>query len=139
LNLDSLENTGGLFKTGNVDIINHTNQEVNPIYFKISLSKELQIELSKHQVEGYFIVRTKRTPSNLFQGLSMGVDKNSGFIAPYIYENGATKYVIESFINKNKILSDVFDEHLYSGFNVEYSALISLDAMVKPDIQSLLS
>jgi hypothetical protein len=44
-------------------------------------------------VIGYFFVRTKRIPTNLFQGLSIGIDEYSGIP---LLNNTA-----ESFLNKS--------------------------------------
>ena len=55
-----LDNTFGVFKTPNENII--LNTEVKPLYFKITLSKDLRNSLREYGVKGYFIVRQTRIP-----------------------------------------------------------------------------
>ena len=70
-----LDNTFGVFKTPNKNII--LNTEVKPLYFKITLSEDLRNSLREYGVKGYFIVRQKRIPTSLCQGLSVGIDRYS--------------------------------------------------------------
>ena len=70
-----LDNTFGVFKTPNENII--LNTEVKPLYFKITLSEDLRNSLREYGVKGYFIVRQKRIPTSLCQGLSVGIDRYS--------------------------------------------------------------
>ena len=70
-----LDNTFGVFKTPNENII--SNNKVSPLYFKITLSKDLRNDLREYGVKGYFIVRQKRIPTSLCQGLSVGIDRYS--------------------------------------------------------------
>lgn len=136
----TLKNTGGVFKTPIVDVINHNSKEVLPIYFEATIPDILQQELKKLGVAGYFLVRTKRIPLSLFQGLSVGVDAESGFIAPSLFKNNFNSYIIESFINADDgLLSNTYEKHIQNTNNVQYSALISLDPIVVPQLQNMLS
>lgn len=70
-----LDNTFGVFKTPNENIISNT--EVKPLYFKIHLNSTITNALRECGVKGYFIVRQKRIPTSLCQGLSVGIDRYS--------------------------------------------------------------
>jgi len=69
-----LDNTFGVFKNPNIDIIG--SNKVSPLYYEIDISKINEI-LPKYGVKGYFIVRQKRIPTSLCQGLSVGIDNYS--------------------------------------------------------------
>lgn len=71
-NNENLENTYGVFKNPSVDVINSTG--VKPLYYEISLGPKVLEQLRKRKVKGYFIVRQKRIPTILCQGMSVGVD-----------------------------------------------------------------
>ena len=75
-----LDNTFGVFKTPNKNIILNTEDckgEVKPLYFKIHLDDTIANALKEYGVKGYFIVRQKRIPTSLCQGLSVGIDRYS--------------------------------------------------------------
>ncbi len=77
----SLDNTYGVFRTPKCSIIN--NKSVNPLYFKFTLSAEVQAELAKRGVKGYFFVRQKRLATTLCQGFTMGINKVCHIPMPY--------------------------------------------------------
>ena len=75
-----LDNTFGVFKTPNENIISDKNdspKEVKPLYFEIQLDNTITNALREYGVKGYFIVRQKRIPTSLCQGLSVGIDRYS--------------------------------------------------------------
>lgn len=133
------KNTGGVFKLPKVDIIDHTQKTVRPLYFEFQFSQEAINELLALGVEGYFFTRTKRIPTSLFQGFSIGVDPYSGIPLPYVSVGFKKDYIAESFLSDDCKLNSDIDEHLRNTSVVNNHALLSLDAMVNPQLQSLLS
>ena len=135
LDYDNLKNTGGIFKLPKVEIIKHNTRSVNPLYFEFKLTTELLKELDKLNVIGYFFTRNKRIPVSLFQGLSIGVDKESG--TPLIYSE--KKFISESFLNSECELSPYVDEHIKStSENMETYGLLSLDPIINKSLSSQL-
>lgn len=135
-------NTGGIFKLPKVDIIDHVNHTVNPLYFEFKFPESTLKELKNLGVEGYFFTRTKRLPISLFQGLSVGIDKESGIPMPFISSGIKTDYIAESFIDESdRKLSDNVDKHLRKTTmaSTTTSALLSLDPIVVPQLHSMLS
>jgi hypothetical protein len=90
--------------------------------------KERLMELG---VKGLFIVRQKRIPTTLCQGVSIGVDDSANI--PALYSN--KKYITQSFIdiNKEKLAASI--REIGSG-DTSGSGLLSLDASIIPEIQS---
>ena len=124
-----LDNTFGVFKNPNVDIIH--SDKVLPLYYSIDLSKISNI-LPKYGVKGYFIVRQKRIPTSLCQGLSVGIDSYS--YTPLL-KSGNTWFG-ESFVTKDGKLSTNFQKRKASVDRIECSGLLSLDAATIPTLQS---
>jgi hypothetical protein len=142
INEDGFINTGGIFKLPKVDIIDHINHTVNPLYFEFKFPESTLIELKNLGVEGYFFTRTKRLPISLFQGFSVGIDEESGIPMPFISSGVKTNYIAESFVDEKKYtLSEILDKHLRSldTPSTTTSALLSLDPMVVPQLNSMLS
>lgn len=148
--LEGFNNTGGIFKLPKIEIINHIKKTVNPLYFEFIFSESALKQLKKLDVIGYFFTRTKRIPTSLFQGFSIGIDETSGIPMPYVSSGSKVGYIAESFLDENKSkdgsgdndrkLSDSVDNHLRKYDNdVEYHALLSLDPMVNPQLHSMLS
>ena len=127
-----LDNSFGVFKTPFVSIINYTKKEVNPLYFKFEFSDQVKDELKKHKVKGYFIVRQKRIPTIVAQGLSIGVDTSS-YIPMIKYAN---KYQTEGFLTKNRLLSQTFEDRIKDNGVKGCSGLLCLDANVNKILQS---
>lgn len=135
-------NTGGIFKLPKVEIIDHVNHTVNPLYFEFKFPESTLKELKNLGVEGYFFTRTKRLPISLFQGLSVGIDKESGIPMPFISSGVKTDYIAESFVDEGDYkLSDNVDKHLrkITIASTTTSALLSLDPIVIPQLHSMLS
>ena len=127
-----LDNSFGVFKTPFVSVINYQNTEVTPLYFKFEFPDKVREELKKHKVKGYFIVRQKRIPTIVAQGLSIGVD-NSSYI-PMIKCND--QYQTEGFLTKSRLLSQTFEDRIKYADVKECSGLLCLDANVNKMLQS---
>lgn len=150
---DNLDNTGGIFKLPKIEIINHVKRTINPIYFEFTIPNIIIDKLRSLNVIGYFFTRTKRIPTSLFQGFSIGIDENTGIPMPYISTGVKQGYIAESFIDENsdemgedgkkigRKLSDSVDKHLreYPHGLAKYNGLLSVDAMVNPQLHSMLS
>lgn len=90
-------NDYGIFKTPNVGVI--TDNTIYPISFEFKLPDAQDSE--KEQLEkviGWFVVRQKRIPRTICQGLSIGIDKDSHL--PMIW-NG-NDWIIESFLSLDR-------------------------------------
>ena len=124
-----LDNTFGVFKNPNIDII--YSDKVLPLYYSIDLSKISNI-LPKYGVKGYFIVRQKRIPTSLCQGLSVGIDSYS--YTPLL--KSGNMWFGESFVTKDGKLSTNFQKRKASVERIECSGLLSLDAVTIPTLQS---
>lgn len=132
-----LDNTFGVFKNPKISL--YQNNEVKPLYYRISISSEILKELYKQKIKGYFIVRQKRIPTILGQGLSIGIDKCS--YTPMLKigkKDGKDSYISESFLNKSRILTTDVSSRLITTELKQSSALLCLDANVTPAIQSML-
>ena len=124
-----LDNTFGVFKNPNIDIIG--SNKVSPLYYEIDISKINEI-LPKYGVKGYFIVRQKRIPTSLCQGLSVGIDNYS--YTPLL--KSGDKWFGESFVTPDGRLSTSFQKRKAFVNKIECSGLLSLDAAVIPTLQS---
>ena len=124
-----LDNTFGVFKNPNIDII--YSDKVLPLYYSIDLSKISNI-LPEYGVKGYFIVRQKRIPTSLCQGLSVGIDSYS--YTPLL--KSGNMWFGESFVTKDGKLSTNFQKRKASVERIECSGLLSLDAATIPTLQS---
>ena len=127
-----LDNSFGVFKTPFVSVVDYTSREVNPLYFKFEFKPEVIKELKKYKVKGYFIVRQKRIPTIVAQGLSIGVDNSSHI--PMI--KCGDKYQTEGFLTKNRLLSQTFEDRIKYTDGKECSGLLCLDANVNKVLQS---
>lgn len=91
INTKSNTNEYGVFKTPKVDIL----KTQKPLGFKFTLT---QREMLDPKVMGWFIVRQKRIPTTICQGLSIGTDKRS-YLPVIPYDN---KWYIESFLSLDR-------------------------------------
>lgn len=136
-----LSNTLGVFKNPKMDnnsvIQNYENKTVKPWYYNIHISEDIIKLLATYKVKGYFIVRQKRIPTILGQGLSIGIDRTS--YIPMIYRNDKTegKYVAESFLTSNGLLLQDYALHEIETDIKQGSGLLSLDVCVNPILQSM--
>ena len=137
LNGQHLDNIMGVFKLPkNLQIYDHKKKETHPYGFKISFPEYLLTKLRSMGVKGFFIVRQKRIPTILCQGLSVGVDR-AGHVPtlPILDQNKNTfKYITEGFIDDNGTLSTNFKKK-ESNYKAT-SALLSIDPCVTPMLQS---
>ena len=137
LNGPHLDNIMGIFKLPkNLQIYDHINKETHPWGFKISFPEHLLAKLRSMGVKGFFIVRQKRIPTILCQGLSVGVDR-AGHVPTLPIYNSTDKmfnYITEGFIDDNGTLSTNFKKKT-SKYKAT-SALLSIDPCVTPMLQS---
>lgn len=137
LNGPHLDNIMGVFKLPkNLQIYDHEKKETHPWGFKISFPEHLLVKLRSMGVKGFFIVRQKRIPTILCQGLSVGIDRTGHVPILPIYNQTekAFKYITEGFIDDNGTLSTNFKKKT-SNYKAT-SALLSIDPCVTPMLQS---
>ncbi len=65
----------GVFRTPRADIITGSNK-VRPLYFNFELPSDVSL-LESNNVAGWFVVRQKRIPRTICQGLTIGIDEKS--------------------------------------------------------------
>ena len=142
----SYSNSLGVFKnpneTNDTCIQKYSTKEVKPWYYEISLDELFHSELLKLGVKGYFFVRQKRIPLTLCQGLSIGIDQNSGI--PALYDSNTNSYMAESFLsqygNVGELTESINDHLVYINQDrISGSGLYCLDASVNANIQSQLN
>ena len=137
LNGQYLDNIMGVFKMPkNIQIYNHESKETHPWGFRISFPEGLLAKLRSMGVKGFFIVRQKRIPTILCQGLSVGIDR-AGHVPTLPIYNSTDKifnYITEGFIDDNGTLSTNFKKKT-SKYKAT-SALLSIDPCVTPMLQS---
>ena len=136
LNGQHLDNIMGVFKMPkDIQIYDHKAKETHPWGFEISFPEGLRERLRSMGVKGFFIVRQKRIPTILCQGLSVGVDR-AGHVPtiPILNKDNTFTYITEGFIDDNGTLSTNFKkkESKYKAT----SALLSIDPCVTPTLQS---
>lgn len=133
-----LDNTLGVFKNPSVTqsqlVHNYGDKTVKPWYYKINFPIEVINELKNHKIKGAFIVRQKRIPTIIGQGLSIGVDSTS--YIPMLYDG--QKYITEGFLSSNRLLLDSYNSREISTEKKQSSGLLCLDACVSPVLQSML-
>ena len=139
LNGQHLDNIMGVFKIPNdIQIFDHEGKNTYPWGFEISFPEGLRERLRSMGVKGFFIVRQKRIPTILCQGLSVGIDRAGHVPTIPLYEtvNGQKQwqYITEGFIDDNGTLSTNFKEKR-SSYKAT-SALLSIDPCVTPMLQS---
>jgi hypothetical protein len=134
-----LDNTMGVFKNPKKSIYSGWNSDKGtfPLYYQISISSEIMHELNKCYVKGYFIVRQKRIPTILAQGLSVGIDQTS-YIPMLRTQTHILDYSAESFLDKSRILTSSYNGRILHSTSSQSSALLCLDANVSPMLQSML-
>ena len=128
-------NTMGVFKIPFANVIQESNSVVKPLYFKISFPIDLQERLRLMGVKGFFIVRQKRIPTILCQGLSIGIDRTSHVpILPISEPYVPLKYIIEGFLDDyGTLVTEYKEKETYAKAT---SALLTLDPCVVPILQS---
>lgn len=135
-----LDNTLGVFKNPSLSnkrlVQDYEQKTVKPWYYKITFSKDVKEELSKLKVKGAFIVRQKRIPTIIGQGLSIGVDSTS--YIPTLYDDSKKEYISEGFLSSNRLLIDSYAGRELSTKYKQSSGLLCMDACVSPILQSML-
>lgn len=137
LNGERLDNIMGVFKLpADLTVWKHEERKTLPIGFQISFQEGLREKLRSMGIKGFFIVRQKRIPTTLCQGLAVGVDRISGVPCLPIYDDESKKinYITEGFIDENGTLSTNYKKK-----TAPYSAtsgLLSIDPCVTPLLQS---
>lgn len=131
-----LDNTFGVFKNPTYEVLNFNNETINPLYYQVTFSPQVKGALSKYSVKGYFIVRQKRIPTILCQGLSIGVDRSS--YIPMLYNNSDKSYFTESFLSPSRTLVHTFNSHIKETKTTrkQCSGLLSVDVNLHPQLQS---
>lgn len=80
-------NRNGVFKNpnqGDNKVQDYENKQVKPWYYQFDINSEIQESLKQLGIKGYFIVRQKRVPTILCQGMSISIDKTSH--TPMLYD-----------------------------------------------------
>lgn len=135
-----LDNTMGVFKNPVITqtrvIQDYTQKTIKPWYYEISFPEEVKEELCKLKIKGAFIVRQKRIPTIIGQGLSIGVDATS--YIPTLYDDSKKEYIAEGFLSSNKLLLDSYHGREISTKKKQSSGLLCLDACISPILQSML-
>lgn len=142
-----LDNTLGVFKNPEITsdrlVQSYDQKLTTPWYYKASFSKDVCSELRKLKVKGAFIVRQKRIPTIIAQGLSVGIDSTS--YIPMLWDNNYKNednttgaYITEGFLTNNRLLMDTFNNRQLSTKQKQSSGLLCLDACVTPLLQSTL-
>lgn len=138
VNGSNLDNIMGVFKLPTrLAIYDHKNYAIKPYGFKISMKSRLRERLQQLGIKGFFIVRQKRIPTTLCQGLSIGIDRTSHVpILPIVSAEGSNKplYITEGFIDDNGTLSTNFKKKS-TNFKAT-SALLTIDPCIAPILQS---
>lgn len=115
-------NEYGVFKTPNVGVI--SGEAIRPISFNFKLPEIKDNTKISENVLGWFVVRQKRIPRTICQGLSIGIDKESHL--PMIW-NGHGKWFIESFLSANRFnydsIEDQINEYITKVNTVETAAI----------------
>ena len=99
-------------RTEQIDQTSVDKQTINPIYFNFTLNENLP-----EKVKGWFVVRQKRIPRTICQGLGIGIEKKSHLPVLYnpkakeVLENQQTTYIpgwdIESFLSFDREMPDI--------------------------------
>ena len=132
-------NTKGVFKFSKCykDIIvsNNSNKEtgIYPLCIKFVFTSEIINDLREKKIKGFFFVRQPRIPTILCQGYSVGIDR-AGYFPMIKYEDN---YVVESFKNKNSILTTSASTRIKTTKNSQSSGLICVDAYCNKQLQSM--
>ena len=132
-------NTKGVFKFRKCynDIISVNNLKLEtgiyPLGIKFSFSNDIINDLRKKKIKGFFFVRQPRIPTILCQGYSVGIDR-AGYYPMIKYKD---EYVVESFKNKNSVLTTSASTRIKTTKNSQSSGLICVDAYCNKQLQSM--
>lgn len=128
-----LENIKGVVRLSYDKEIIKTNASIKGLYplaLTFNINDEVINEIKKF-AKGFFFVRQKRIPTILGQGLTIGIDKES--YLPCL-KNSSNNFVMESFFDTDRILTNDFARHLLKSNdyenNVEFNAILSPELMI---------
>ena len=123
-----LENAKGVIRiSGDITQIEGSKDNIQsrPIGLRIAFDKDA-LKVLKTKVKGFFIVRQKRIPTILAQGLTIGLDKNA--YIPLLYADyskidqskcdsdamGGGRWIAERFMDDERKITNDFKKRLYS-------------------------
>lgn len=92
----SYDNTYGVFKNPDVEVIDDEDKKVQPLYYEFDIHEDVKKQLKSLGIKGFFFVRQKRIPTILCQALTMGINKDSYIPMPYVNNT----YIGEGFYNR---------------------------------------
>ena len=123
VNDQTTSNEFGIFKTPNVNIL--AADDIKPLCFQFNVPLYTDEEFAS-KVKGYFIVRQKRIPITICQGLSIGVDGRSHTPLTYYNEteNGVVTdegWMTESFLSVRKAMDYTSVDLSYANSGIIYS------------------
>jgi len=141
------ENDFGVFKTCKASILKDDN--IHPLGFRFKIDA-----LDDDEVIGAFIVRQKRIPITICQGLSIGIDKYSGLPLTYYKDTATEGWLTEGFLAVPKETSGPkvtlrydsgaihlreFDKFILQPLNASLcNGILSLDPSVNQSVQTRL-
>ena len=108
----TLENAFGVFK------IHASDSELNHIFgiqIKVQESDYVFEILRRYNIKGYFFVRQKRIPLRICQVYTLGIDNQSHIPMPLISSGEEEKYLVERFMDDDRILTQDFSSRLLTG------------------------
>lgn len=101
------ENTKGVIKIEYKDTFSRDG--IKPCGIKFTADKKVKTELKKLGIKGLFFVRQKRMKSTLCQAVPIGFDPHSRLPLIPTLDGDSVKYLYESFISKDKVLTHSYD------------------------------
>lgn len=105
--INSTDNSKGVSRiVTTIPQINSAQRKVHPIGIKFNINSDVKQELSKYTI-GFFFVRQQRIATTLCEAATIGVEQVSHL--PTLPVSG-NKYIMESFITKNRLLSHTFQD-----------------------------
>lgn len=135
-----LENSKGVVRIlYNEAMLNKANKVgTYPLSINFNISTATLTEMKKF-AKGFFIVRQKRIPTILTQGITIGVDNVSFVPSIYanVFDNTNTKqetYISESFMDKsNQLVNDFTTRLLTNKVNVNVGGLLCPEALLRSE------
>ena len=107
-----LENAFGVLK---IHPQENTSELTCIFGIEIKAQEGLFEALRKYDIKGYFFVRQKRIPLRICQAYTLGIDNSSHVPMPLIESNGEEKYLVERFMNDDRVLTQDFNSRLLTG------------------------
>lgn len=133
-----LENGKGVVKIDSRPIIDSSSKNIYPIGIEFTFNNSVIEELNKY-TKGFFIVRQKRIPTILCQGLTIGLDSGSNLPVIPIRKEGQTyTYITESFLTNERVLDHEFEDRLRTIDSCGINAAIIPEAELNSELYSQL-